>query len=153
MLKSYSNILLAVRRVTQVNAGKNTPGIDKMLVKTSPAKGRLVDDLKQSRPWEPLATRRVYIPKSNGKHRPLGIPSLIDHCLQAMVKAALEPCWEAQFEPSSDGFRPGRSAHDTIARIYVTANVNNHKKWVLDAVQNRTNFGTSIAPTSADASH
>jgi RNA-directed DNA polymerase len=133
MLKSYSNILLAVRRVTQVNAGKNTPGIDKMLVKTSPAKGRLVDDLKQSMPWKPLATRRVYIPKSNGQRRPLGIPSLIDRCLQAMVKTALEPCWEAQFEPSSDGFRPGRSTHDTIARIYVTANVTNHKKWVLDA--------------------
>jgi RNA-directed DNA polymerase len=50
-----------------------------------------------------------------------------------MVKTALEPCWEAQFEPSSDGFRPGRSTHDTIARIYVTANVTNHKKWVVDA--------------------
>jgi RNA-directed DNA polymerase len=133
MLKSYSNTLLAVRRVTQVNAGKNTPGIDKMLVKTSPAKGNLVDALKQSMPWKPLATRRVYIPKSNGQRRPLGIPSIIDRCLQAMVKTALEPCWEAQFEPSSDGFRPGRSAHDTIARIYVTANVTNHKKWVVDA--------------------
>lgn len=50
-----------------------------------------------------------------------------------MVKTALEPCWEAQFEPTSYGFRPGRSAHDTIARIYVTARVANHKKWVLDA--------------------
>jgi RNA-directed DNA polymerase len=80
MLKSYSNILLAVRRVTQVNAGKNTPGIDKMLVKTSPAKGRLVDDLKQSMPWKPLATRRVYIPKSNGQRRPLGIPTMCSYC-------------------------------------------------------------------------
>jgi RNA-directed DNA polymerase len=133
LLKSYSNVLLAVRRVSQINAGKHTPGIDKVLVKTGPAKAALVDRLKQSRPWTPLATRRVYIPKGNGKRRPLGIPSLIERCLQAMVKAALEPCWEAQFEPTSYGFRPGRSAHDAIARIYVTANVKNRKKWVLDA--------------------
>ncbi|NEZ54173.1 hypothetical protein DXZ20_00315 [Leptolyngbyaceae cyanobacterium CCMR0081] len=50
-----------------------------------------------------------------------------------MVKAALEPCWEAQFEPTSYGFRPGRSAHDAIARIYVIARPTNHKKWVIDA--------------------
>jgi RNA-directed DNA polymerase len=133
LLKSYSNVLLAVRRVTQINAGKHTPGIDKLLVKTSPAKAILVDALKQAIPWKPLSARRVYIPKRNGKRRPLGIPSIVDRCLQAMVKSALEPCWEAQFEPSSDGFRPGRSAHDAMARIYVTARVANHKKWVVDA--------------------
>jgi RNA-directed DNA polymerase len=118
LLKSYSTVLLAVRRVTQINAGKHTPGIDKLLVKTGPAKALLVDALKQSIPWQPLPARRVYIPKRNGKRRPLGIPSIIDRCLQAMVKSALEPCWEAQFEPSSYGFRPGRSAHDAIACIY-----------------------------------
>lgn len=133
LLKSYSNVLLAVRRVTQINAGKRTPGIDKLLVKTGLAKATLVDALKQWIPWQPLAARRVYIPKSNGKRRSLGIPSIIDRCLQAMVKTALEPCWEAQFEPTSYGFRPGRSAQDAIARIYVTANPANHKKWVLDA--------------------
>lgn len=126
-------MLLAVRRVTQINAGKHTPGIDKLLVKTGPAKAILVDALKQMIPWKPLAARRVYIPKSNGKRRPLGIASIVDRCLQAIVKTALEPCWEAQFEPTSYGFRPGRSAQDAIARIYVTANVNNRKKWVLDA--------------------
>ena len=133
LLKSYSNVLLSVRRVTQTNAGKHTPGIDKLLVKTGPAKAILVDALKQSRPWQPLAAKRVYVPKSNGKRRPLGIPSIVDRCLQAMVKAALEPCWEAQFEPTSYGFRPGRGAHDAIARIYVTARAANHKKWVVDA--------------------
>lgn len=133
LLRSYSNVLLAVRRVTQINAGKHTPGIDKLLVKTGPAKAILVDALKQMIPWKPLAARRVYIPKSNGKRRPLGIPSIVDRCLQAIVKTALEPGWEAQFEPTSYGFRPGRSAQDAIARIYVTANVNNRKKWVLDA--------------------
>ncbi|NJN29873.1 MAG: group II intron reverse transcriptase/maturase [Synechococcales cyanobacterium RM1_1_8] len=133
LLKSYSNVLLAVRRVTQINAGKRTPGIDKMLVKTGPAKAQLVDELRLWRPWQPLAARRVHIPKSNGKRRPLGIPSVIDRCYQAMVKEALEPCWEAQFEPTSLGFRPGRSAQDAIAQIYVNANVNNRKQWVIDA--------------------
>ncbi|MEO1148975.1 MAG: group II intron reverse transcriptase/maturase, partial [Cyanobacteria bacterium J06638_22] len=133
LLKSYSNVLLSVRRVTQINAGKRTPGVDKLLVKTGPAKAILVDALKQWRPWQSLPARRVYIPKSNGRHRPLGIPSIVDRCLQAMVKAALEPCWEAQFEPTSYGFRPGRSAHDAIARIYVIARPTNHKKWVIDA--------------------
>jgi RNA-directed DNA polymerase len=133
LLKSYSNVLLAVRRVTQINAGKRTPGIDKLLVKTGPEKALLADALKQAIPWQPLAARRVYIAKKNGKQRPLGIPSIIDRCLQAMVKAALDPFWEAQFEPTSYGFRPGRSAHDAIARIYVTANVTHHRKWVVDA--------------------
>lgn len=133
LLKSYSNVLIAVRRVTQINPGKRTPGIDKLLVKTGHAKAVLVDALKQWIPWQPFAARRVYIPKSNSKRRPLGIPSIIDRCLQAMVKTALEPCWEAQFEPTSYGFRPGRSAQDAIARIYVSANPSGHKKWALDA--------------------
>lgn len=133
LLKSYSNVLLSVRRVTQINRGKHTPGIDHLLVKTAEARGILVDVLKQFIPWQPLATRRVYIPKRNGKQRPLGIPSLIDRCLQAIVKEALEPCWEAQFEWASYGFRPGRSAHDAIAKIYVTAVPSHSKKWVVDA--------------------
>lgn len=133
LLKSYSNVLLSVRRVTQINAGKRTPGIDKLLIKTGPAKAHLVDWLNLWHPWQALAAKRVYIPKQNGKHRPLGIPSIIDRCYQAMVKEALEPFWLAQFEPTSYGFRPSRSAQDTIGQIYVAANVHTRKKWVLDA--------------------
>jgi RNA-directed DNA polymerase len=107
MMKCYSNILLAVRRVTQINRGKNTPGVDKLVIKTPESRGILVDALSNFIPWKPLPTKRVYIPKSNGKKRPLGIATIIDRCLQAIVKNALEPVWESKFESSSYGFRPG----------------------------------------------
>src|SRR5256714_299055 len=71
--------------------------------------------------------------KANHKLRPLGIPVVIDRCLQAMVKNALEPSWEAKFEGTSYGFRPGRSCHDAIEKIYLLARPNKTKKWVLDA--------------------
>jgi RNA-directed DNA polymerase len=80
MLRCYSNILLSVRRVTQVNAGRNTPGVDKVLVKTPAARGKLVDHLATCQPWRASPARRVYIPKSNGKQRPLGIPTVISYC-------------------------------------------------------------------------
>lgn len=80
MLRSYSNILMSVRRVTQVNAGKNTPGVDKLVVKTPQARGQLVDDLATFQPWKSKPVRRVYIPKSNGKQRPLGIPMFRAYC-------------------------------------------------------------------------
>src|SRR6266851_4827465 len=133
MLKSYSNRLVSVRRVTQLNAGKNTPGVDKLVVKTPAARGRLVDDLTTCQPWRVHPVRRVFIPKSNGKQRPLGIPTIIDRCLQAWVKNALEPQWEARFEGSSYGFRPGRSCQDAIEKIYGLARPKKPKKGVLDA--------------------
>jgi RNA-directed DNA polymerase len=133
MLRSYSNILLSVRRVTQVNTGKYTPGVDKVIVKTPAARGQLVDQLSAYQPWRAKPVRRVYIPKSNGKQRPLGIPTVIDRTLQAMVKNALEPYWEARFEGTSYGFRPGRGCHDALAKIYLIARPNKRKKWVVDA--------------------
>lgn len=133
MLRSYSNTLVSVRRVTQLNAGKNTPGVDKLVVKTPAARGALVEHLSTYHPWKAKPTRRVYIPKANGKLRPLGIPTVIDRCLQARVKNALEPSWEARFEGTSYGFRPGRGCHDAIEKIYGLARPNKRKKWVLDA--------------------
>jgi RNA-directed DNA polymerase len=133
MLRSYSNILVSVRRVTQTNAGRNTPGVDKIVVKTPRARGELVDQLATFQPWRSRAVRRVYTPKSNGKQRPLGIPCVIDRCLQAMVKNALEPEWEATFEGTSYGFRPGRSCHDALARVYRICHVHGRKRWLLDA--------------------
>lgn len=133
LMRSYSNILTSVRRVTQMNQGKNTAGVDKLVVKTPKTRGLLVDILSKFIPWKPYPTKRVYIPKSNGKKRPLGIPSIIDRCLQAIVKNALEPSWESRFEGSSYGFRPGRSTHDAIGKIYLLARPNKTKKWVIDA--------------------
>jgi RNA-directed DNA polymerase len=135
MLRSRSNILMSVRRVTQVNAGKNTPGVDKVLVKTPAARGDLVDRLATFQPWRAKPVRRVYIPKKSdsSKCRPLGIPTIMDRCLQAMVKNALEPAWESRFEGSSYGFRPGRNAHDAIEKIYGFSCPNSRKKVVVDA--------------------
>ena len=133
MLRSYSNRLVSVRKVTQHNRGKYTPGIDKIVVKTATARGKLVDKIADYSPWKSLPARRVYIPKSNGRKRPLGIQVIHDRAIQAMVKNALEPEWEAVFERSSYGFRPGRSAHDAIGSIYNFARPNKRKKWVVDA--------------------
>jgi RNA-directed DNA polymerase len=133
MLRSHANTLLSVRRVTQINVGKNTAGVDKLVVKTPAARTKLVEHLSTTQPWRAKPTRRVYIPKSNGKLRPLGIPTIIDRCLQAKVKNALEPYWEAKFEGSSYGFRPGRGCQDAIEKIYRLARPNTRKKWVVDA--------------------
>src|SRR5215469_6301408 len=133
LLKSYSNRLVSVRRVAQINAGKHTPGVDKLVIKTPAARGRMVDALAHYFPWKAEPARRVYIPKANNKLRPLGIPAVADRCLQAMIKNALEPAWEAKFEGSSYGFRPGRSGHEAIEKIFGLARPNKTKKWILDA--------------------
>jgi RNA-directed DNA polymerase len=133
MLRSYSNTLKAVRLVTQENKGKYTAGVDRIVVLTIQDRNELVDSLMADQPWRSAPVRRVHIPKANGKLRPLGIPTVRDRALQARVKNALEPFWEAQFEPCSYGFRPGRGCHDAIARIYNVATPIRRRKWVLDA--------------------
>src|SRR6266511_2702149 len=135
MLRSRSNTLLSVRQVTERNAGRHTAGIDGELALTAPDRARLAMEIHHSAErWNPLPVRRVHIPKSNGKLRPLGIPVILDRCHQARVSHALEPEWEARFEPKSYGFRPGRGCHDAIAAIYSTlAKKSCRREWLLDA--------------------
>lgn len=80
MMRSYSNAVISVRRVSQINQGKNTPGVDKLTVKTPKSRGILVDFITQFTPWKPHPVRRVYIPKANGRKRPLGIPMCLSYC-------------------------------------------------------------------------
>jgi len=133
MLRSRSNAMQSVRRVTQQNKGKNTPGADGIVVRTDRAREKMVETLLSHRSWRVQPVRRVYIPKANNKQRPLGIPTIFCRCRQAMAKNALEPEWEARFESTSYGFRPGRSCQDAIARIATLAWGNRRKKWVIDA--------------------
>lgn len=109
--------LLAIRKVGQENSGRKTPGIDGVVSISNAGRERLFKDGLNLKDYVPLPVRRVFIPKANGKQRPLGIPAMKDRVLQCLVKLALEPEWEAVFEPHSYGFRPGRSVQDAAAAV------------------------------------
>jgi len=117
MLRSRANTLISVRRVTERNAGRLTAGVDGEVVLTPQAKARLADRVhRMTEPFKAMPVRRVYIPKAGSriKRRPLGIPVIADRCHQARVVNALEPEWEARFEPRSYGFRPGGDLRDEL---------------------------------------
>lgn len=133
MLRSHANALKSVRQITQENKGKLAAGVDKLVVKTTEARSALVDSLLTHQPWRASPVRRVYIAKAGGKLRPLGIPTILDRAMQAIVKNAMEPEWEARFEPCSYGFRPGRGCHDAISMIFNVARPTGRRRWVLDA--------------------
>jgi RNA-directed DNA polymerase len=130
LLSSWTAKTLAVRKVTQDNQGKKTAGIDGVSCLDPEERLLLVSEL--SLEARPQPVRRVWIPKpGTDEKRPLGIPTMYDRALQALVKLALEPEWEARFEPNSYGFRPGRSAHDAIEAIFKA--IKQCPKYVLDA--------------------
>ena len=135
MLRSRANALLSVRRVTELNTGRMTAGIDGSVVVTAPGKAVLADSVQRhDASWKPKPVKRVYVEKANGKKRPLGIPVIVDRAKQAQVVNALEPEWEARFEPKSYGFRPGRGCHDAISAIFATVRGKSARRcWVLDA--------------------
>jgi RNA-directed DNA polymerase len=137
MLRSRACTLVSVRQVTQRNAGRRTAGIDGEVALTPEARAQVAVRVHQSvTSWNPRAVRRVYIPKASNraKLRPLGIPVLMDRCHQQRVRHALEPEWEARFEPRSYGFRPGRGCHDAITAIFTAcAGPLAKRVWALDA--------------------
>ena len=107
LVSSRAAKLLAVRKVGQENSGRKTPGIDGVVSISNKDREDLLQDGLSLKDYIPSPVRRVFIPKANGKMRPLGIPTLKDRVMQCLVKLALEPEWEAVFEPNSFGFRPG----------------------------------------------
>lgn len=132
LLKSWSARMLAVRRVTQDNHGKGTAGVDGVRSVRPKDRFAMVTRLADTRTIRPKPVRRVSIPKpGKAEGRPLGIPTMLDRAHQCLVKMALEPQWEARFEPNSYGFRPGRSCWDAIGAIY--SNIHTEDKYVLDA--------------------
>jgi RNA-directed DNA polymerase len=133
LARATSTKLLAIRRVTQENQGKDTAGVDGVVCDTPEARLKLLREGLRLKGYRPLPVRRVYIPKDNGKQRPLGIPTVKDRVMQAIVKAALEPEWEARFEANSYGFRPGRCAMDAIEAIHTTLSRKGSSRWILDA--------------------
>ena len=133
LARSISNKLLAIRLVTQQNQGRKTPGVDGVIYDTPEKRWQFSQEKLSLKGYKPKAVKRVYIPKGAGKQRPLGIPTIKDRVMQAIVKTALEPEWEAKFEANSYGFRPGRRSMDAITQLHLTLNKSGSSHWILDA--------------------
>ncbi len=127
---SFSGKVLAVKRVTE-NQGKRTPGVDREIWSGPETKAHAVLSLK-SKGYRPKPLRRVYIPKKNGKRRPLGIPTMKDRAMQALYKLALEPVAETRADRNSFGFRPGRSTADAAEQCFTILAKQKSPKWVLE---------------------
>lgn len=123
--------MLAVKRVTE-NRGKRTSGVDGVTWSTPESKSKAVMSLKR-RGYQPSPLRRVYIPKANGKKRPLGIPTMQDRAMQALYLLALLPVAETRADPNSYGFRPERASQDAAEQCFTVLGNRNRAQWVLDA--------------------
>ncbi|HHR8284196.1 TPA: group II intron reverse transcriptase/maturase [Salmonella enterica subsp. enterica serovar Muenchen] len=127
---AFSAKVLAVQRVTS-NTGRNTPGVDGKIWRTPVQKLNGALSLRR-RGYRSQPLRRIYIPKKNGKRRPLGIPVMADRAQQALHLLALEPVAEMLADPNAYGFRPGRSAADAIAQCFNILARRNAARWILE---------------------
>jgi RNA-directed DNA polymerase len=130
LTRSHSGKLLAVKRVTE-NRGKRTPGVDGKIWSTPAAKWKGMQSM-QHRGYRAMPLRRIYIPKSSGKKRPLGIPCMRCRAMQALWKLALEPIAETLADPNSYGFRPQRSTADAIEQCFITLAKRASPEWILE---------------------
>ncbi|MBA5604435.1 group II intron reverse transcriptase/maturase [Duganella sp. FT3S] len=131
LTRTFSAKLFAVKRVTE-NQGKRTAGVDGELWALPETKWSAVSRMKQ-RGYRPLPLRRIYIPKANGKKRPLGIPTMLDRAMQALYLLALEPVSESTSDPNSYGFRRNRSTADAMSQLFLSLSKKASAQWVLEA--------------------
>lgn len=130
LVRSLPARLWAVRRVVS-NRGKRTPGVDKVIWKTPRQKMQASRSLGR-RGYRPLPLRRLYIPKRNGKRRPLGIPTMKDRAMRALYLLALNPVAETQADPNSYGFRPRRSIADALGQCFIALAKEESPQWILE---------------------
>jgi len=133
LMHSKAALLLSIRRITQINKGKKTAGVDGFTVLTDGERIKLYRQMVnyQISCHYPKPSYRTYIKKKNGKLRPLSIPTIKDRIYQNIAKMALEPQWEVRFEPTSYGFRPKRGCHDAIERIFKSC-APGKKRWIFE---------------------
>ena len=133
LMHSKSALILSIKRITQINKGKKTAGVDGFTVLTDGERIKLFRKMidYQISLHHPKPSYRTYIKKKNGKLRPLSIPTIKDRIYQNIAKMALEPQWEVRFEPTSYGFRPKRGCHDAIERIFKSCS-QRKKRWIFE---------------------
>jgi RNA-directed DNA polymerase len=128
LTRSFSGKALAVRRVTE-NQGRKTPGVDGEIWTMPSQKMRAIHRLRQ-RGYRPKPLKRVYIPKRNGRRRPLGIPCMLCRSMQALYLLALDPIAEVMGDPNSYGFRSARSPADAIEQCFTDLSRKNSAQWI-----------------------
>ncbi|MBK1702598.1 group II intron reverse transcriptase/maturase [Thiococcus pfennigii] len=130
LANSLAAKLLAVQRVSS-NRGGKTAGVDGVVLKMPAQKWRQAHQLN-AKDYTPKPLRRIYIPKKNGKHRPLGIPVQADRAEQALELLALDPVSETLADRCSYGFRKARGAQDAIARCFLALSRRDSAEWILE---------------------